>query len=221
MRVWAVQAADPGDGFGKITLYGGIAADPPAPGQTECACHGPVALKTGPSDMGFTSVEGAPDVWQVDFRNLRWSVPGGTAIEFGVKATAQERFWTYAASPAKEAHRLRVFNGSGMLQALLDSPKRISLQVWAHRMAKVSVKRSGEAYQVTLHGEPHFDVNQVDRARLRFAARAVAVSAARVRDRDLIVAVRAADIPAGTVSGCLTGQLEGVPFEGCDLVKAR
>jgi hypothetical protein len=231
IRTWAVKPAELADGFERITLYGGIAADPPAPGQTECACHGPVALKTvtlqrgrpAPQspDVRFTAVDRAPDLWQIDFRNLRWSVPGGVAIEYGVKAAAREAFWLYGASPAKEAHRLRVFNESGMLLSFLNAPDRISLQVWAHRMARVSVKRSGEQYQVTLHGEPHFDVNRVDRASLRFGAKGIAVGAGSLRDSDLVVTVRATDIAPGTVSGCLAGQLDGVPFEGCDLVKQR
>jgi hypothetical protein len=107
IRLWAV--ADPkapspralGDIVKKISLLGGIARDLPKPDQppgADCDCHNLPVLKStsiepGSNTAGNRDVEiasgpqihGSP-TWQIDFNDLRWSVPGGIRIQFGVFA---------------------------------------------------------------------------------------------------------------------------------------
>ena len=271
IRTWVVLEADsghprfPGDLYEKITLYGGIASDPAAdnPGRNpECACHAPVALKTADlprggssaqtSDISLAYVDEAHngsdrktfDLWQIDFRNLRWSVPGGVNIQFGVKGVGRELpglktpLWFNAAYPTQENHRLRIFDETGMLKSFFDVDGQvqdnstglgINIKVWAHRMAKVVVHPRNAVFEVILHGGATFDVNQVDLRNLRFGPNDAVPATMNRLDvdgdgyLDLLLAFRVEDsgVPPRSISACLNGlRLDNIPFEGCDLAKA-
>ena len=167
LRTWAVieiptARTSPDDLFESVTLYGGIANDPPKPGDSaQCDCHGPVALKTlalprakttaGSSEVTITPMNrraGNLELWQVDFKNLRWSVPGGVALQFVVKAARRNlpgkttAVWFNHVSPVNQPHHLRVFDRSARLRSFYESQEGtaesvgINIQVYAHRGAQ-------------------------------------------------------------------------------------
>lgn len=244
IRTWAFADDAPKPLFDKITLYGGLAGQPIPKEQAECACHGVVAIKTA-------EAPGSPDVlvtpatyrgvaghledgksfrlWQVEFRNLRWSVPGGTGLQFAVKAETS-RSWHNGASAVGAPHRLRVFDSAGQLRSFLDDAEnRINVQIWGHLSIRVAIRRAGDVIETLLSGAPAFDVTQVDTASLRLGERRFGPLGAEIRRGDapeipdLSVRFRAGgiDIPGNSISICLTGKrLDGVPFEGCDLLVA-
>jgi len=239
VRVWSLADKAPGPLFEKMTLYGGVAGEPVPKEQAECGCHGLTALKTagasGSSDVSVSPVgeleyveEGITfRVWQLEFRNLRWSVPGGAPIQFAVR-TEGARDWFNYASPVKVAHHLRVFDRAGQLRSFLGGDANgINLQVWGHLSAKVEIRRAGSFINATLSGSPAFDIARVDLASLRLGRGGSGPVSSQVRDTDrhgnvdLVLAFREMDatLPPGAISICLTGKrLDGVPFEGCDLL---
>jgi hypothetical protein len=142
LRTWIVlePGANLRQRYQKIALYGGLvdalAADPkPA---AECDCHGLTSLKEAdlgrgaPGDVRITEIGavGPNRMVQLDFVNLRWFVPGGTGVQFGVRAAAGV---VRPATTDGEDGRLRVFAGSGKFQSLLSPGEavRIPVQVWA------------------------------------------------------------------------------------------
>jgi hypothetical protein len=256
IRLWAVPDPKaiphhrPGDLFRKISFYGGIAPDPPLPGQRagpDCDCHNLPALKTAVLEPGGVAT-GNPDVvlastwqdgtevWQIDFEDLRWSVPGATSIQFGVLAEGGREHgpdarynWYYLASPASEGEHLRVFSSVGKLLSSFQEGggARLNIQAWGHLLAKVSIRPAGQKLQVILRGQTFLDAAKVDPASLRFGPRSAAPANARAEDvdqdgnLDLVMYFRASDagIPPGSVNACLRGRrLDGAPFEGCDLL---
>ena len=95
IRTWVTTStatsAALGSAFQDISFLGGLANDPPVP---ECACHNLLTLKTGIlSEKGLANPDilispgNVPDQWQVDFQNFRWSVPGGTKVQFAIRAS--------------------------------------------------------------------------------------------------------------------------------------
>ncbi len=135
IRLWAVagpKAPSPsalGDIVKKISLLGGIAPDLPKPNQPPgavCDCHNLPVLKStsiepGSNTAGNRDVEiangpqihGSP-TWQIDFNNLRWSVPSGTRIQFGVFAEPNSNLaWYNLATPPDPPEQLRVFSSTG------------------------------------------------------------------------------------------------------------
>ncbi len=141
LRVWAVTDSSagcslkPGGQFEKIALSGAL-YNPPVPGQPECACHALVEIARVP-DAQLTAAGG---LWQIDFRNLRWSVPGGMDVLFSVRALARPQAacgaWALNASAASSGYRLRGFDKDGVPEGFAESPDRplwINVQVWAHR----------------------------------------------------------------------------------------
>lgn len=250
IRLWAVpdpratSAHGLGDLFKKISLYGGIAPDPPPPGQkagAECDCHNLPALKTAAVEPGSDATDN-PDVvvssgkhegsavWQIDFQDLKWSVPGGTSIQFGVLAEPYSSYsWSNLGSPASDGQHLRVFSSAGKLQSSFhaEPPGRMNIQVWGHLLARISIRPSGQKFRVILWSEPFLEGSQVDTASLRFGPRNAPADNVHVEDAnhdgkvDLVMYFRAADsgIAPKSVNACLTGRrLDGAPFEGCDLL---
>jgi hypothetical protein len=148
IRVWAVPNTSPGcpknpaDRIERITLLGAL-DNPPVPGQPECACHAVIPIVTASLTKGDVSLTPVTGLWQIDFKNVRWSVPGGTDILISVRPTARKiaacpvaRTWTLAAAPAEEGHRLRTFDKDSVPDGYLPSANGVALQVRAHRAEK-------------------------------------------------------------------------------------
>jgi len=241
VRTWAVQPPDRAaptvalaDLFDKISLYGGLASDPPSKDEVVCGCHALPALSR---DGHVSAVSGAPEsarprgVWQVDFDSLRWSVPGGVRLQFGVEAEGRggAHVWFNHVSATKAAHRLRVFGPTAMLESWLDEPASISVQVWGHLMARVKVETVAAGCRVTLFGQGAVDIHRIDVTSLRFGPAGVRPSSSTLQASDdaggpaLVLTFPSVlnALPPGPVSLCLSGlRADGVPFEGCDLVDA-
>jgi hypothetical protein len=241
VRVWAIVDTGPGPLFDKITLFGGLAGQPLPKEQLECACHGLVPLKTaGSSGSADVNVSPAPHfdgaliqeegkafrVLQLEFRNVRWSVPGGLPVQFAVKPETTRAWYNYA-SEMKTPHRLRIFDAAGQLRAFRGGDENgINLQVWGHQSANISIHKTGSLIQVLLSGASGFDVNQVDVTSLRLGNGRSGPVSSKVQNtegagaQDLLLMFRAADL--GLIQGssvCLAGKrLSGLAFEGCDLL---
>lgn len=264
VRIWAApdpKAASPhglGDLFQKISLYGGIAPDLPAPGQkpaVECDCHNLPPLQSATLQPGGDSTDNPAvrisaiqivdglETWQIDFEDLKWSVPAATRIQFGVLAEGRqiaERNLNYSwftlassaadgGSPAEQGGHLRIFSTAGKLQASFAEagPARMNLQVWAHLLAKVSIRNAGPNLRVILRGEPFLDATKVDTASLRFGPLGASPERVAAEDTDhdgkpdLVMYFQAgkSGVEPKNVNACLIGRrLDGAPFEGCDLL---
>jgi hypothetical protein len=149
IRLWAIPGCgkELGDSIEKITVLGAL-DNPPVPGQPVCDCHALVALAEIPLAAG-SSVSGNPNVtlthknglWQIDVRNVRWSVPGASDVLFTVRAAARAKQvcqWSLAASPAGSDYRLHLLNEKTVPIGLADTagqPRTVDVQVWATRAA--------------------------------------------------------------------------------------
>jgi hypothetical protein len=236
-----------GDFFEKIAFAGGIEIPPPASGEPDCDCHNLLLLQTGifeprrdeanTNDIRLTKV--SPSLWQIDFRRLSWTVPGGSNLQFGVLGIGRpaghaEPYRLFSAAARVDTpNHLRAFSEKGKLEGEYTEPglppnTAIRVQVWGHLSASISIRRRGDLIDVTLHGTPSFDVRKIRLADLRFGPkRGVPVSTqpqpagqqmkivARFRQQDT-------GIQPGDVNACLSGrQADGVPFEGCALLGRR
>jgi hypothetical protein len=251
IRLWAV--ADPkapspralGDLVKKISLLGGIAPDLPKPSQppsADCDCHNLPVLKStsiepGSNTAGNRDVEiargpqihGSP-TWQIDFNDLRWSVPGGIRIQFGIFAEPNSGcVWYNLATPSDPAERLRVFSSTGKFERAFTSPSpaRINVQVWVHLLARISIRLTGQKMQVILWNAPFLGAEQVDRTSLQFGPAKAAPESTEVEDVQhsgqsalvMLFEPAASGIAPRSVNACLTGKRQdGVPFEACDLL---
>jgi len=154
IRIWAVpdvpsgSARALGDLFSNIAIYGGIAVDP---AEVACACYHVAKLKaaslqpgsnaaTTGVDISAVGPDNSAGVWQVDFRDLRWSAPGGMNLQFGVLATGRAGAdghapkWFTRAVPSGNSHRLESFDVAGkpLGPVELSHPVEFNVQVWAH-----------------------------------------------------------------------------------------
>jgi len=250
IRIWAVpdlKATAPhglGDVVNKISLFGGIAPDSPPPGQkpaADCDCHNLPTIKVATVEPGgnatdmkdvtiATIQQNGSDVWQIDFKDLKWSVPGGTNIQFGVLAESSSLYNWYnlGAAPAQGQH-LRVFSSAGKLQSVFqaETPARMNVQVWGHLLARISIRQAGQKLRVVLKSDPFLDSRQVDTTSLRFGPGNASPENVRTEDVNhdgktaLVMMFGARDgIAPNSINACLTGKrLDGAPFEGCDLLK--
>jgi hypothetical protein len=125
-----------------------------APDISQCACHGLTVLKAatlrpGSDSSGNPGIQitpagqdGSHGLWQVDFQDVRWSVPGGLNLQFGVlgvgrpKADGTPYIWFNLASPGAERH-LRWFDPDGKPVGTVDDPLRLHVQVWGHLSGNV------------------------------------------------------------------------------------
>ena len=246
IRTWTRTDESSGlaDVFESISLFGGIEASPPPAGQPpqpDCDCHNLMTIKTGivpagndqstNGDVAWTRV--SPGLFQIEFRNLHWSVPGGTDLQFGVKGTGRGRRqpWTDQVAATPEAHALKTFDDKGKLEGpyAIDDPKiGLNVQVWGHKSASMAIRSASTIVEVELRSEGKFDAAKTDASTLHFGPRNAAPIATRLDTVDskskLIARFRRADlgIADGVVSVCLTGlQQDGVPFEGCDLISRK
>jgi len=247
IRLWAV--ADPkapaphglGDLFKKISLLGGIAPDLPLP-VPDCDCHNLPALKVATIEPGSDAtdnrdVEISPAAtvertqsWQIDFKDLKWSVPGGTRIQFGVLAEPYTGYaWHDLATPAEAGQHLRIFSSVGKFEKTFGrgDAARVNVQVWGHLLARISIRADGQKLRVILWDSPFLDANQIDHASLHFGPRGAAPESVRVEDAGqggkpplvMLFQPAATGIAPKSVNACLSGKrADGAPFEGCDLV---
>ncbi len=251
VRLWAVadpEARSPralGDLVKKISLLGGIAPDLPKPDQppgADCDCHNLPVLKAtsieprssiaGNRDVEIVSgpqIHGSP-TWQIDFNDLRWSVPSRMRIQFGVFAEPNSGYvWYNLATPSDTAEQLRVFSSTGKLEKAFTSPSpaRINVQVWGHLLARISIRPTGQKLQVILWNAPFLGADQVDRNSLHFGPGKAVPESAEVEDVQhsgqpalvMLFQPAASGITPRSVNACLTGKREdGAPFEACDLL---
>jgi hypothetical protein len=223
------------DVFEKVTLFGGIEATPPdptQPPQPECDCHNLMAIKSGSLSAGGSDVRVSSATsggWQLDFQNIHWSIPGGVPIQFGVMGVARtSAVWFNHAAQAADAHELKAFDEKGKLDGpYTEAHTRIgiSIQVWAHKTAPVTIRSTSKSIEVMLRSDKSFDATKADPASLRFGVRQVGSIGTRLETVEgqaaLVACFRNADEgnQGKTVSLCMTGRLQdGVPFEGCDAV---
>jgi hypothetical protein len=149
VRIWIVSDANLDDPavfksvYSKIALFGGIADANFSNGAKapDCDCHGVIPIN---ADLKVSAVptrrsSAGKRVYQLDFSNLRWSIPAG-AVQIGIQATLQPKAagphsWSIVTQPG-EAFHLRVFDKEGRLISPYDfqnhAPLRIALRVWAH-----------------------------------------------------------------------------------------
>jgi len=155
IRVWAVPdagpacASKPGDQLEKLTLYGALYNEP-IPGQAECDCHALVPVVSAPLEkesgrfvnqmVTLTPVTG---LWQIDFRDVRWSVPGGLDVLFAVRAQTRAgqacesgKNWALASARGENGYRLRLFDKDlvpARYAGASSVARQIRVQVWARK----------------------------------------------------------------------------------------
>jgi hypothetical protein len=245
IRVWGMPdgrgslARSPGDLFESIILRGGLWSDPPASGTPDCGCHGLLSLAAASLEPGTLRTSN-PDVtiaigdgsWQIDFNNLAWSVPGGSRVQFGVEAKSRVgdvHTWYARGSRSSEASMLHLFTSDGKPAGAFEKGGGLlmDVQVWAHRLAAVSIARSRGNYEVIVKGQQKFASSDIDPATLEFGAGGSRPERVRIMDADGdgipdlagTFSSQAAAIPRGSVTACIKGRLRnGHAFEGCDLV---
>lgn len=254
VRTWGAPDSNPagaalGDLFERIALYGGLESDS-APASAEeaaaiCACHGPVSLASIKLPRGANAAENAqvalkpagnaPQLWEIEFRNLRWTLPGGRNAQFGVfgqgrALTGRERplAWFCQASPTGGKHAFRLFETGGKPVVApagslpQDESLGVNIQVWGHLLVDVGIETAGKTMKVVLAGSPTFDVSAVDVGSLRFGPNGAAPrrhEAGKSGSLMLWFGVEESGVQAAGPVACLTGRLSsGIPFEGCGLL---
>lgn len=246
IRIWgmpdprAAATRFPGDLFRSITLRAGLWTDPPEPGTPDCGCHGLLSLVTVPlargtlrttnSNVTITATQGA---WQIDFNRLSWSVPGGSRVQLGIEtrgrsaSNATKNYaWYMRGAPSSDPNTWHLFSPDGKpaREFVEGKGSRLDVQVWAHRMATITITHSSHNYEVRLQAQRGFEVNEVDLSTIRFGGVGVNSERMRITDGDadglpdLVIPVSSMPFPPGS-SICLNGKLRnGHPFEGCSLV---
>jgi len=238
-----------GDLYGQITLFGGIEAEAPAPGQPppiECDCHNLTPLISAPLQPGSDSPLAdrlrvslvGTNLWQIDFSNLSWSVPGGVFIQFGIQGRGRlavggggGRLWSNAAMQMNTTHSIKLFDEKGKLlgpdsRYASDRSVGMNVQVWGHKLATVSIRPLGTWIDVVLKSSASLDAAQTDVSTLHFGPRGASPVSSQLESAagsaDLVARFRASEtgIAPTALNACLRGaQKDGVPFEGCDLMK--
>ena len=239
LRIWVRAAKDGGkigDRLESVALFGGLEAAPAKPGELECDCHNLVALESAALREGSDIAEGSkvrisrlePAVWQLDFEDLNWSVPGGVAIQFGVsgrrRADAGAAKWSVYTVPAEAPHEIKLFDERGKLagpygKAGKDPAAGLAVQAWGHLPVAIDIEARAELLQVKLAAA---EALRVDPASLQFGPRGAAPVALHAEGTSLLMTFRAADtgIQPGDLNACLSGRRrDGVPFAGCDLLR--
>jgi hypothetical protein len=250
IRIWAMPENDSphlGDRFDKLLLFGAIESPPTEPGQPYCDCHNLITIRNAKLRPGTDEREGSnlsvshagTGAWQVDFRDLRWSVPGGVEIQFGVKGVGRSDrggkplAWYNRADRVNSDHQLRVFDENGKLEGRYmlngsapDPHIGLNVQVWAHKTAPIMIRSVGNVIEVVLQNAAYFNARNAKVESLRFGPKKAVAIASRTEltggQPELVIQFRRTEtgIRSAEVTACLTGlQLDGVPFEGCDLLK--
>src|SRR5262249_5753366 len=100
-------------------------------------------------------------LWQIDFQNLKWFVPGGVGVIFtvrgvprGVAAKDMSNAWFLHGSTLQGSHRLRLYDHRSLPKAYLDEVGQlkdksagINVQVWAHRMQDNPTQPAGQTHK--------------------------------------------------------------------------
>ncbi|MCU1237171.1 MAG: hypothetical protein JWP63_5138 [Candidatus Solibacter sp.] len=155
IRVWVAKdtsatcPAKLGDQISKITLLGAL-ENTPVPGEPECRCHALIPVRSAAIEKGGdrsvapnVKITSAGAFWQVDFLDVRWSLPGDTTVLYAVRATAgpsasckAAQALRLSASPADAGYRLRRFDKDLVPEGPADvaaAPKWFNVQVRAHK----------------------------------------------------------------------------------------
>lgn len=206
LSVW-VKNEDPaarlGDIYESVKLLGGIEAQLPAagePAQPDCACHNLAVLKSGllrshTNAAGTADVRvsaAAPGIWRIDFDDLKWSIPGGVPIQFGVLGTGRSgggrHAWFNSAAADMSPHDLRLFDDDGRLLGRYDSESAprdggvgFNIQVRGHKSVPVAVRSAGGMLQAVLRAGNGFDPGQANPDTLRIGPNKA--SAAAIQER--------------------------------------
>ena len=231
-EVWVIDSLSTwvgaADVHGTVKLFGGIEAELPAaePAQPDCACHYPTVIKSGAAGTDIRVSAAAPGVWRVDFQDLKWSVPGGVPIQFGVSGAGRN-----TAAPTTSLHALRLFdeNGRPLGRYTLDgkSPDPtlgLDIQVRGHRTVPVVFRSSGAMLEVSLQAGNGFEPGDADPGSLHLGARRVPPVRITEAGKALLLHFQREEIAPrpGELSVCLSGTLRGgIPFEGCDRLPDR
>jgi hypothetical protein len=135
---------------------------------------------------------------------------------------------------ADGGHHLKAFDDKGKLEGPVTMPGGNSrdnvgfrVQVWAHKMATIGIRASdAQTVEVVLRTEGGFEAAKADPSSLRFGPKHAPAIRTHVEtvDGNVTVVARFRRVDAGLqgrgVNACLTGkQSDGVPFEGCEIVR--
>jgi len=248
IRVWERSPGKLGDTFESVALFGGIEAVPPPPGkppEADCDCHNLISIKSARYHSGSAPGEPAgiaesasgSGLRQIDFQNLHWSVPGGLNIQFGVMGVSRRgnQPWLYQTATMPDQHHLNLFDDKGKLEGAYAPDGRppaaglgVNVQVWAHRAATIEIRPSAAAIEVVLRSDDSFDATKAEAASLRLGPNGAAPVSSRLQTqngRQMLVARfqrQGTGLQPSSVSACMNGRLsDGVPFEGCDLLRAK
>lgn len=178
-------------------------------------------------------------IWQIDFQNLRWSVPGGSDIQFGIQAVPrvtagarQNVSWSEHGSAITGEHSLRVFDRRSLPKSFYAPQAQASagfnVQAWGHLLANISILPRGPILEVRLRSDKRLQPGNIN-VKSVLLGTAGKASSSKVEpgsgkdgSSDLVLefAVSSTGIAPNAVNACVTGEtLDGVPFEGCDLMK--
>jgi hypothetical protein len=212
IRVWGKFGAN---GAAKATLFGGLENSAPVPGAIECDCHNLIPLNRDPKAVRAESA-----VWQMDFDHLNWSVPGGTAIQFGIGGPR----WSASMVNTGAPHQIKLFDAHGKFVKPNGDPSDagFAVQVWGHLPAIIEIRSDGDMWRVKLVRAGPLAAVGTNEASLRFGPASAKPAAIHHEGNDLVIYFRVADSRIGPadVNACLSGQRQdGVPLEGCDLLK--
>ena len=253
LSVW-VKSEDPaarlGDIYESMKLLGGIEAQLPAagePAQPDCACHNLAVLKSGllrshanaatTADIRISAA--GPGIWRIDFDDLKWSIPGGVPIQFGVLGTGRSgggrHAWLNSAISDTSSHDLRLFDDSGRLlgrynseSAPRDGGVGFNIQVRGHKSVPVAVRSEGGTLEMVLRAGNGFDPRQANPDTLRIGPNKALPAAIQEwtgqGSKELVLQFRRDEIGSrpGELTVCVTGlERNGIPFEGCDVLPKR
>jgi len=207
LRVWGKF------GSGKLenaTLFGGLENTEPA--LLECECHNLTPLR-----RNAKAIQQSDSTWQLEFDGLNWSVPGATAIQFGIAAPR----WATLTVSTSTQRQIRTFDAKGKFLGLYGEKTNLgfALQAWGHLPAKIEIEPAGESWSVKL-----VEPKSIDPSSFRFGPGGAAPVTVQSKDGGFVLTFRAAETTIGPadVNACLKGQRQdGAPFEGCDLLKRR
>ena len=102
-------------------------------------------MEKGTNSPAIPSVKITADgaFWQIDFEEVRWSLPGNAKVLFAVRAAPRAgqscsaaKSWSLSASAAGDGYRLHRFDKDLVPEGMADpavTPQWLNVQVRAHR----------------------------------------------------------------------------------------
>jgi hypothetical protein len=214
IRVWGKVGTN---GSEKVALFGGLENAGLAPGAIECDCHNLLSINREPQ---VSRLKGS--VWQLDFDHLNWSVPGGATIQFGVSGPR----WSTTLVNTGTPHQIKLFDANGKLVKPYGDPSEagFAIQVWGHLPATIEIRSEGDLWRVKLVRAGPLAAARTDEVSLRFGPGGAKPVTIHWESDAVVIHFRSADtkLRPADLNACLSGRREdGVPFEGCDLLKYR